>query len=51
MKQGRTDRDWAVVAVMTFAAGAVLTWALMSKPRVLELGQGSSSPTMSGSRP
>jgi hypothetical protein len=32
MKQGRTDRDWAVVAVMTFAAGAVLTWALMSKP-------------------
>lgn len=31
MKQGRTDRDWAVVAVMTFAAGCLFVWALMSK--------------------
>lgn len=31
MKQGRTDRDWAVVAVMAFAAGAFLVWALMSQ--------------------
>ncbi|HHA2475388.1 hypothetical protein [Stenotrophomonas maltophilia] len=31
MKQGRTDRDWAVVAVMAFAAGALLAWALLSK--------------------
>ncbi|MBK0052741.1 hypothetical protein [Stenotrophomonas sp. S39] len=38
MKQGRTDRDWAVVAVMTFAAGAVLTWALMSKPSPKSVG-------------
>lgn len=30
MKQGRTDRDWAVVAGMTFLAGVVCTWALMS---------------------
>jgi len=30
MKQGRTDRDWAVVALMTFCAGAVVTWALTS---------------------
>lgn len=32
MKQGRTDRDWAVVAVMTFCAGALITWALISDP-------------------
>lgn len=31
MKQGRTDRDWAVVAVMAFIAGAGLAWALLSK--------------------
>ena len=31
MKQGRTDRDWAVVAVMAFVAGAGLAWALLSK--------------------
>lgn len=30
MKQGRTDRDWAVVALMCFAAGAFFVWALMS---------------------
>lgn len=30
MKQGRTDRDWAVVALMTFGAGVVVTWALTS---------------------
>ncbi|HHA2515027.1 TPA: hypothetical protein ACOENQ_000046 [Stenotrophomonas maltophilia] len=30
MKQGRTDRDWAVVAVLTFVAGVVVTWALTS---------------------
>lgn len=30
MKQGRTDRDWAVVALMTFVAGAVIAWALTS---------------------
>lgn len=34
MKQGRTDRDWAIVAVMTFCAGAVFTWALISDPSV-----------------
>ncbi len=32
MKQGRTDRDWAVVALMTFCAGAVVAWALTSPP-------------------
>jgi len=31
MKQGRTDKDWAVVAVMTFGAGALIAWALLSK--------------------
>ncbi|WP_423179753.1 hypothetical protein [Stenotrophomonas sp. CASM110] len=31
MKQGRTDRDWAVVALMAFFAGAFLVWALLSK--------------------
>ncbi|WP_406232741.1 hypothetical protein ACI703_15755 [Isoptericola jiangsuensis] len=30
MKHGRTDRDWAIVAVMTFCAGALVTWALLS---------------------
>lgn len=30
MRHGRTDRDWAVVAVMAFAAGAFFVWALMS---------------------
>lgn len=30
MKQPRTDRDWAVVATMAFAAGALVAWALMS---------------------
>lgn len=30
MKKGRTDRDWAVVAVMAFGAGAFFVWALMS---------------------
>lgn len=30
MKHGRTDRDWAVVSVMTFGAGVVITWALTS---------------------
>ncbi|WP_282259612.1 hypothetical protein [Stenotrophomonas sp. PS02301] len=28
MTQGRTDRDWIIVAVMTFGAGALLSWAL-----------------------
>ncbi|WP_329914052.1 hypothetical protein [Stenotrophomonas sp. SMYL86] len=28
MKQGRSDRDWAVVAVMTFGAGVLITWAI-----------------------
>lgn len=28
MKHGRTDRDWAVVALMTFGAGSLITWAL-----------------------
>lgn len=32
MNQGRTDRDWAIVAVMTFCAGAVFAWALTSDP-------------------
>lgn len=31
MKNGRTDRDWTVVAVMAFIAGAILTWALLSR--------------------
>lgn len=31
MKQGRTDRDWAVVAVMAFIAGAIAVWAITSK--------------------
>jgi len=31
MKQGRTDRDWAMVSVMAFIAGAFLVWALLSK--------------------
>lgn len=31
MTQGRTDRDWAVVAVMTFLAGALLMWALLGR--------------------
>jgi len=31
MKNGRTDRDWTVVTVMAFIAGAVLIWALLSK--------------------
>ena len=30
MKQGRTERDWVVVAVMTFCAGVLVTWALTS---------------------
>ncbi|WP_367346472.1 hypothetical protein [Stenotrophomonas bentonitica] len=30
MNQGRSGRDWAVVALMCFAAGALLVWALMS---------------------
>lgn len=34
MKQIRSDRDWTVVAVMTFCAGAVVTWALTSDPTV-----------------
>lgn len=31
MKQGRTDRDWAVVAVMSCVAGGIVVWALMSE--------------------
>lgn len=31
MKHGRTDRDWAVVAVMTFIAGVIITWGAMSR--------------------
>lgn len=31
MKQGRTDRDWAVVATLMFGAGALIAWALLSK--------------------
>ncbi|WP_155761072.1 hypothetical protein [Stenotrophomonas maltophilia] len=31
MKNGRTDRDWAVVAFMAFIAGALLVWAMLSK--------------------
>ncbi|WP_282259608.1 hypothetical protein [Stenotrophomonas sp. PS02301] len=30
MKQGRNDRDSTVVAIMAFAAGAFLVWALLS---------------------
>lgn len=28
MKHGRTDRDWAVVAALTFIAGVVVTWGI-----------------------
>ena len=31
MKRGRTDKDWAVVAAMTFGAGVVITWGMLSK--------------------
>lgn len=31
MKHGRTDRDWAVVAIMTFCAGALIAWAILSQ--------------------
>lgn len=34
MKHGRTDRDWAIVAFMTFCAGAIVAWALTSHPSV-----------------
>ncbi|MBO0393929.1 hypothetical protein J1F00_06015 [Stenotrophomonas maltophilia] len=31
MKHGRTDRDWAVVAVMAFCAGAFFIWAITAE--------------------
>lgn len=37
MNQGRTDRDWAIVAVMAFIAGAVVAWAITSDRTVAKL--------------
>lgn len=36
MKPGRTDRDWAVVAVLTFMAGVVVTGGVISDKPVRE---------------